>query len=106
MGTVGRAYLVMKMSDVDDDVRDFILGEAAEPMGNGQPLGPAHMAWAFTAVSRGRVEDMELVRAELAWLRRESPSEAVIERFIQVVEGVLDDFRDRVERRVGRLFDE
>ena len=103
------AYQVMRMSDMDDDVRDFILGETAVLMDDGQPLTLGHWMWVFRACSPDHpTENEEQFRRELAWLRRESPSEAVLGHVAQVLDRVhereQDELREHV-RQASRLLD-
>lgn len=102
------AYGVINLSDCDDAERAFIFEENATPMDNGLPLSPGHWRWVFRACSPARpADDEERFRRELAWIRRESPSEAFLEHVEQVLdrehEGELDDIRERVQRTISAL---
>lgn len=96
-----RAYQVLGLADRGDAVCAALLEETATPMDDGRPLGPGHWAWVFRACSQDApAGDDERFRAELAWLRRESPSEAVLEHIAQVLdrerERELDEIREAV----------
>jgi hypothetical protein len=47
LGTEQYAYRVLRFSELDDEVREFILKETATPMDNGTSLTLGHWYWLF-----------------------------------------------------------
>ncbi len=94
LGNVGRAAWLAWFSYCNDELWPYFAAAVAAPMGNGRPLLLGHWMWAVRACSpNGERLDFERFEAELAWLRREAPSEEVLEHIV----GVLDDERWRAE---------
>ncbi|QDU21737.1 hypothetical protein [Urbifossiella limnaea] len=108
LGTEERASWVMSLGHIDEEDRAFILEEAATPMDNGQPLTLGHWRWVFRACSPERpAGNEEQFRRELAWLRRESPSEEVLEHIEEVLdrehEREQDELREQVREAASHL---
>lgn len=109
LGTEERTCFVLALGDCDEGERTFILEETATPTEKGQPLTVGHWRWVFRACSPDRpAENEERFRRELAWVRRESPSEAVLEHVARVLDGEhqreLDELRKRA-REASYLLD-
>lgn len=102
------AYGIMNLSRRDDEAREFMLKETATPMGDGKPLALGHWLW----LARHQPDWSEAERdawlgRELAWLRKESPSAAVLEH-VEAVQGAeyqreVDEIRKSVEDAIGVL---
>lgn len=125
------AYRLMALTDHDEEIRGFMLEETATPMGNGQHLTPDHWGWLFRhqpeeasteqdqwsrrgfrpfphQPKEASVDEKgQWLRRELAWLRKESPSAAVLEHVEEILraehERETDRFRESVEDVVHTL---
>lgn len=94
---VRRAYGIRAISMASETGKEYILEQTAIPMSNGQHLTLGHWLWVMMhEPTGGPAEQEEWLLGELAWLRRESPSETVIEH----VERVLEERHDREMKTV------
>jgi hypothetical protein len=101
-------YRIMSLSSVGPAVKKLILSENAIPMDNGQPLTLRHWLWVLRHQPwGGRRERKEWLLCELAWLREESPSAAVLEHIEAVLEErhsrELEVAQEKVREAIGLL---
>lgn len=122
------AYRLLCLARCAEDVREFILEETAHPMSNGQHLTPTHWSWlrrhqpqersaeeegmprhGIRTTRRKPVEESvdgseQWLLQELAWLRKESPSAALLEHvedlLVAKYEHEMDGVRQIVRRAV------
>lgn len=95
------------LATASEEDREFYLSQAAVPLSNGQPLDLDHWVWVICngpQESNGRRKRQE---RELAWLRREALSGAVIAHIKEVLSGEhdreMEDFRKQVREKLGEL---
>ncbi len=122
------AYEIMLISCMDEDVHEFILKESATPMSNGLFLTPDHWAWLFRHQPKeasteedqwshssfrpfrrqfretSANEKRQWACRELAWLRKESPSVAVLQHVEEILEAKHQLELVRVKESVRESF--
>lgn len=106
--TEGYAYGIMNLSRRNDEAREFMLKETATPMGDGKSLTLGHWFWLLRHLpGESEAEQDAWLNRELAWLRKESPSAAVLEHLEAVLgaeyQREMDEIRKSVEDAIGVL---
>jgi hypothetical protein len=122
------ALRIMNLSDLwsslGEDVRDYVLEETARPMSNGQYLSPTHWSWLLRHKPEEPSPEEELMpryslrssrhqsnaepvdergqwlSRELAWIRKESPSAAVLEHVEEILQAEHERETDRLRESV------
>ena len=105
LGTVGSAVRLMWLADWDRAAHPFILKETAVPMADGKLLTPTHWSWVLRHRSGGDVPVRrdKGVRAELAWVRRESPSGPVLDRVLDLMDAGDERAEERVQEFIEKV---
>lgn len=79
MKNESHVYAIRSFAMADEPTRKFIVEQTAIPMSNGQPLTLEHWNWLMSHKPRTDPREQERwLLGELAWLRTESPSAAVL----------------------------
>ena len=89
LGSRWHANVMMEMAKGGEEVLKQLTRHSAIPMSNGQPLTLAHWAWVFAQHPSG--VPAERWERELDWLRLEAPSEAVMNRIVQMTAELRGD---------------
>lgn len=99
-----RVYEIRSLSMVGKTVEDFNFEQAAIPMANRKQLTLDHWLWLMRHLPPGydQMGQEEWLVDELAWLRRESTSAAVIEH----IEKVLAEGYERERKRSEEVVQE
>lgn len=98
-----RAYEVMNLAAEGTAFRKLVREQAAIPMSNGQPLTLGHWIWVMRRnPADNPMEQESWLLDELAWLRKESPSAAVIEHIEEVMAEGYERERERSEEMVRK----
>lgn len=102
------AYKIRDISVQDEAVKKLILEQTAILMSNGQHPTLTHWLWVLRQWTRLNPAEQKAWRVrELEWLRRESPSAAVIEHLENVLEErhswEMAEAKERVQEAIGLL---